>query len=234
MKRQLNEALDLFQSAKVYDLGVDLFAGMPRYPSHPPFLYGMAKRHGDMVNAVAGREISSAVDAISTGTHVGTHIDGLGHFSCNGCLYRDVPVEGNQSYERGLARHGVDTIAPILRRGVLLDVAGLFGSKPLSADFMIEPEHLAEACRAQDLEVRQGDIALIRTGWGAALAGPGRVRDGREGKCRGESRTGRSGGQVAQRQRRIRRWRGQPHVRKSALRVSGTCSSARRKRHPHH
>src|SRR6185312_10822883 len=99
--------------------------------------------------------ISSAVDAISMGTHVGTHIDGLGHFSCNGCLYGDVPVNGNQSYESGLAR-----------RGVLLDVAGLFGDKPLPSDFTIEPEHLAEACRAQNIDVRQGDVALIRTGWG--------------------------------------------------------------------
>lgn len=166
MKPQLNEALDLFQSAKVYDLGVDLFTGMPRYPSHPPFLYGMAKRHGDLVNAAAGREISSAVDAISMGTHVGTHIDGLGHFSCNGCLYGDVPVNGNQSYESGLARHGVETIAPILRRGVLLDVAGLFGDKPLPEDFLIEPEHLQEACRVQSVDVSRGDVALIRTGWG--------------------------------------------------------------------
>ena len=65
MKPQFSEILDLLQGTQVYDLGVDLFAGMPRYPSHPPFLYGMAKRHGDLVNAVAGREISSAVDAIS-------------------------------------------------------------------------------------------------------------------------------------------------------------------------
>lgn len=165
-KPQFREVLDLFHRAKIYDLSVDLFAGMPRYPSHPPFLYGMTKRHGDLVSPVAGREISSAADAISTGTHVGTHIDALGHFSCNGCLYGNVPVDGNQSYERGLEQHGVETIAPILRRGVLLDIAGLFGGEPLPSDFLIQPEHVAEACRAQAVEVRRGDVALIRTGWG--------------------------------------------------------------------
>ena len=166
MKPQFSEILDLLQGAQVYDLGVDLFAGMPRYPSHPPFLYGMTKRHGDLVNAVEGREISSAADAISTGTHIGTHIDGLGHFSCNGCLFQNIPVDGNQSYERGLERYGVETIAPIFRRGVLLDVAGLLGGRPLSPDFTIEPDHLTEACRVQGVDVRNGDVALIRTGWG--------------------------------------------------------------------
>ena len=35
--------------ARVYDLGQPYFTGMPHWPAHPPFLFGLTKRHGDMV-----------------------------------------------------------------------------------------------------------------------------------------------------------------------------------------
>src|SRR5205085_9079818 len=68
-------------------------------------------------------------------------------------------------YGGGLRRHAVDTIAPILRRGVLLDIAGLLGGAPVPEDFEIRPEHLEDAARAQGVEVRAGDVVLLRTGW---------------------------------------------------------------------
>ncbi len=63
-----------------------------------------------------------------------------------------------QSYGGGLRKFSVDTIAPILRRGVLIDVAK---EGPVAADFEITPEHLEGA------EVRAGDVVLLRTGWGS-------------------------------------------------------------------
>src|SRR5258706_132909 len=42
------------QSAKVYDLGQPYFPGMPHYPVHPPFLFGLTKAHGEVVGP-AGR-----------------------------------------------------------------------------------------------------------------------------------------------------------------------------------
>jgi kynurenine formamidase len=53
----------------------------------------------------------------------------------------------------------VDTIAPIFRRGVLLDIAG---ATILPEDFEITPAHLEAA---QTVEIRPGDVVLLRTGW---------------------------------------------------------------------
>jgi kynurenine formamidase len=61
-----------------------------------------------------------------------------------------------------MAELGVDTIAPIVRRGVLLDIAGLEGADSLSPDFEITSVHLNGASKA---EVRGGDVVLLRTGW---------------------------------------------------------------------
>jgi kynurenine formamidase len=140
-----------------YDLGQPYFPGMPHFPSHPPFLYGLTKKHGDIVYAEGS---TAAADAIGLGTHVGTHIDALSHFSCNGLFYGGRGIE--HSYERGMAEFGAETIAPIIGRGVLLDVAGLQHRDVLPQDFEITAAHLKEASKA---EIRAGDVVLIRTGW---------------------------------------------------------------------
>src|SRR5438045_2019124 len=57
---------------------------------------------------------------------------------------------------------GVNTIAPIVRRGVVLDVACLEGKDALPQDFEVTPAHLSQASKA---EVRAGDVVLIRTAW---------------------------------------------------------------------
>uniref|UniRef100_Q020S6 Cyclase family protein n=1 Tax=Solibacter usitatus (strain Ellin6076) TaxID=234267 RepID=Q020S6_SOLUE len=146
---------DELAKARVYDLSQPYFTGMPHYPTHPPFLFGLTKRHGD---SVGPKGHSSAADAIAMGSHLGTHIDALCHFSCGGKLHGGGEAEPMQSYGGGLRKFSVDTIAPILRRGVLIDVAK---DGPVAADFEISPEHLEGA------EVGAGDVVLLRTGWGS-------------------------------------------------------------------
>jgi kynurenine formamidase len=171
--------LDALSGARVYDLAQSYFIGMPHHPAHPPFLYSLVKQHGEYIGPIGN---SSAADAIALGSHVGTHIDALCHFSCGGRLYGGDEAAHAQSYAGGLTRHSIDTIAPIVRRGVLLDVAG---ANPLAEDYTITPEDLARAARA---EIREGDIVLIRTGWARYFAdakkfisevrGPGPAIDG--------------------------------------------------------
>ncbi|HZS56197.1 MAG TPA: cyclase family protein [Bryobacteraceae bacterium] len=130
---------------------------MPHFPTHPPFLYSLTKKHGEILYKDGA---TSAADAIAMGTHVGTHIDALSHFSCNGVCYGDRVVQ--QSYERGMTELSVDTVAPIVRRGVLLDIAGLNGVSILPDDFEVTTDHLERAVHA---EIKEGDIVLLRTGW---------------------------------------------------------------------
>jgi len=158
----MSSLLELLAAAKVYDLAQPYFTGMPHYPTHPPFLFGLTKQHGDAVGPAGN---SAAADAIAMGSHVGTHIDALCHFSCGGKLHGGGDVAQLQSYVGGLRQHSVDTITPILRRGVLLDIAAALGGEPLTVDFEVKPEHLDAAVSAQGVEIRAGDVVLLRTGW---------------------------------------------------------------------
>jgi kynurenine formamidase len=155
-----SQLLDLIQSAKVYDLAQPYFIGMPHHPVHPPYLFGLVKKHGEFVSSIGA---SSASEALALGAHVGTHIDALCHFSRAGKLCDGGDIA--QSYTGGIERLSVDTMAPIFRRGVLLDIAGLEHVDVLPIDFLITAEHLDAAARAQGVEVRAGDVVLLRTGW---------------------------------------------------------------------
>lgn len=186
----MKELFDRIRQSKVYDLAQPYFVGMPHFPTHPPFLFGLTKKHGDLV---AEGGVSSAADSIALGSHVGTHIDALCHFSCEGRLHGGMEAAAVQSDAGGIGEHSVDTIAPILRRGVLLDVAAQVKTDALPTDFSITPEHLEAAAHAHEVEIHAGDVVLIRTGWarfwndaaryitggaGAVPAGPGPELEG--------------------------------------------------------
>ncbi|HLJ50014.1 MAG TPA: cyclase family protein [Bryobacteraceae bacterium] len=170
--------IEQIQNARVFDLGQPYFIGMPHYPTHPPFLFGLTKKHGDLVGEGG---VSSAADSMALGTHVGTHIDALCHFSCGGKLHGGTEVAPEQDYGGGLKKFSIDTVAPIFRRGVFLDIAGLEGVDALPADFAITPAHLERAQEAQSVEVRKGDVVLLRTGWGSFWSDAARYITGGHG-----------------------------------------------------
>jgi len=190
----LSELLDLISEHRIHDLAHSYFAGMPHFPTHPPFVFGLTRRHGDLV--LEGG-VSSSADSIAFGGHVGTHIDALCHFSCDGRLHGGLEAKDVQSDSAGFSELGVETIAPILRRGVLLDIAAEVKLDVLPTDFGITPRHLDAALKATKTTIEPGDVVLLRTGWaryftnfaqfvtggrgdqaGHAVAGPGPEIDG--------------------------------------------------------
>lgn len=146
-------------SCRVFDLAQPYFVGMPHFPTHPPFLFSLTKLHGDYLDPSG---MSSAADSLAMSGHTGTHIDALNHFSCNGKFFNCREVADSQSYAGGVSEYPVSEIAPIVRRGVLLDIAGLLDVDALPQDFSVLPEHL-EAC---DTAIGPGDVVFLRTGWG--------------------------------------------------------------------
>ena len=146
----------------IYDLGQQLRVGMPQSPNHPQFLHTLPRRHGDAVRTDGG---SAANDLLITGTHVGTHIDALAHVSQDGKLYGGVDAQDScvgGKYES----HGVHTIPPMVRRSVLIDVAGFTGVDCLDGGYEITLSDVQGTLAAQGTELRADDIVLIRSGWG--------------------------------------------------------------------
>ena len=155
------DLLRALSSAKVYDLAHTYRIGMPHHPVHPPYLFSLVKAHGEYMRG----DVSSASESIALGGHVGTHIDALCHFSKGGKVYGGLEIQSAQSYTGGMEHLSIDTVAPILRRGVLLDIAGHEGVDVLPIDLAIGPKLLEAVTANRKIEIRPGDVVLIRTGW---------------------------------------------------------------------
>lgn len=153
---------DGLDTGKVFDLGRPLFVGMPQSPNHPPFRMTLERRHGDMNRADGS---SAANDLIVLGSHVGTHIDALCHVSHLNKLHGGVDALAAQTGGR-FGVLGAETIEPIVRRGVLLDVARALNLEVCGPGAEITPAHLESAVEKEGIEVGPGSVILVRTGWG--------------------------------------------------------------------
>lgn len=147
---------------EVFDLGRPLFRGMPQSPNHPQFQMLLERRHGDISRADGS---SAANELIVTGGHVGTHIDALCHVSFEGKLHGGIDATGALSAGR-FAALGVETIEPMVRRGIMLDIPAALGIEECRPGYEVTPDDLAAAAAGQGTQPQPGDVILIRTGWG--------------------------------------------------------------------
>jgi kynurenine formamidase len=125
--------------------------------------------HGTVVDDPLGtgtemnRHVSYTGAAVSMYTHMGTHIDGLAHFGLNGEIWNGFSAQEHLG-DRGWRVAGVEKMPPIVARGVLLDVAAAKGVAMLPDGYRITRADLEASLLRQHLDLRLGDVVLIRTG----------------------------------------------------------------------
>ncbi len=101
-------------------------------------------------------------DHVTMGLQAGTHWDGLGHVSYSGVMYNG--YEASTITEAGASKCGIQHLRSVCSRGVLLDVARAKGVDVLDCPYAITGDDLDEAAALGGVEVRSGDIVLVRTG----------------------------------------------------------------------
>ncbi len=102
-------------------------------------------------------------DMVTMGLQAGTHWDGLSHVSYDRTLYNGVP-SSSITARGGAEVLGIEHVRTLVGRGVLLDVAAAKGLRRLPDDHEITGADLDEAAAWAGVEVKPGDIVLIRTG----------------------------------------------------------------------
>ncbi len=162
-------------TARVYDLEQPRFAGMPIHPSHQPgYFYALHRRHRDTFQPDKHGPRSSASGVLTMMEHSGTHIDALCHQANELRMFGDLSVDAEET-PMGFKHLGIDTVPPLLCRGVLLDVCGHKGLSVLPAKYGITADDLAGCATTQGIEVKAGDVLLVRTGYGALWSGDEQV-----------------------------------------------------------
>lgn len=163
--------IDLSEPIDVVDLGHAMTDDMPNFPSAPAFTLVPNYRLGDfeLPNGYWGCN-----EFLTMSGHSGTHLDALGHVAQDGRGFGGVSARDSQSGVRGLVKNAIDEVAPILRRGVLLDVASFMGVAVLEPGTAIGPDVLAAVAETAGVEIVPGDCVLVRTGWEAYWGEPER------------------------------------------------------------
>ena len=148
---------------KVYDLGVEMFVGMPTccVPfGDPNFQIFMTHTPAQ---DTAKELLSYSGDGVSMYTHSGTHIDTLNHFGLHGKIWNQVSSQDALGV-RGWTKSGADKYPPIIARGVLIDVAKSKNVATLPTSYPITVADLQDALKKQATALKAGDVVLVRTG----------------------------------------------------------------------
>lgn len=153
---------DLFAGHRAIDLSRPYVIGMPQSPNHPRYWHSLPRRHGDTVRGDGG---SAANDVIMLGTHVGTHMDALAHVSHDGLLHGGIDASAASVGGR-FRTLGIDEVAPIMGRGILLDVPAAMQRDACEPAHEITPDELEAALALADVDPTPGDVLIVRSGWG--------------------------------------------------------------------
>jgi kynurenine formamidase len=159
----ISNLLESIEKARIFDLEQLRYAGAPSHPAHQPgFNYFLHRHHAR--GAPEARTGASGIVVMPE--HSGTHIDALAHQAENLTLHGGIHVDEGVQTSVGFKKLGIETMAPLVARGVLLDVAG---ARRLEPEHAITTEELE---RAATVDIRNGDVVLIRTGYGALWSKP--------------------------------------------------------------
>ena len=168
-------AAKLVKTGKVYDMGRVVHENIPRFPGRFWHQTIVADSIPKSKNQIAW------ITEMVTGTYqIGTQLDALAHLMIGGRFYngfRKDEIVG----EKGAAKLGVETIPPIVTRGVLIDLTEDREEGRLSAGEVVTPARIEDFLAKHKLELARGDALLFHTGWGSLWEKPAEFVKGEPG-----------------------------------------------------
>jgi kynurenine formamidase len=163
---QVLMAAKLVKKGQVHPLGIVVDPKMPAFPPRSMSLLVIqpGQHNGRRLDQDFGWDMVYNDDQAQLWFGIGPQLDGLGHMGEAGMYYncnKAVDFVGIT----GLKKLGTDKVPPMVGRGLLLDMARHFGVKAMSAGQSIGSADIKAAAKAQGVQIRQGDVVLLHTGW---------------------------------------------------------------------
>lgn len=174
------KALQLAKTGRVYDLGVAYSRNSFKWPGHSPGEV-MSYRSPEGVKQQQDHPFTlPAVNPSGQGWHscalfindnVGTQLDGLGHVTVGADHHwYNGFKESEWGGDFGIRKCSAAGVPPIVNRAVMLDIPALRKVKALPPHYAISPGDVDSALALQKIEIKPGDVVLVRTGslqfWG--------------------------------------------------------------------
>jgi kynurenine formamidase len=164
------------QTGVVTSMANDLVDGIPLFGTR--FSKTVLTSFATMPGAEFGsNKLSYMEDTYLSQSHVGTHIDGLGHIGVQDCYYNQTPM-GKYVTQNYLKKLGIEHIKTFATRGVIIDAVKVFQAAGklkanaacktpcLDAGTLITEADLQAGLKMYNVSLREADAVFINTGWG--------------------------------------------------------------------
>jgi kynurenine formamidase len=164
------------QTGKVTTLTFNLVDGVPLFGSRftKTILTATTLAPG---GALGENQLTFMEDTWLSQSHVGTHLDGMGHIGRKDCYYNQTPMGKyiNQNY---MTRLGLEHLKSFATRGVVIDMVRVYQAagklksnaacrKPcLDKGTVISAADLQAGLKMYNVTLREADFVFIHTGWG--------------------------------------------------------------------
>jgi kynurenine formamidase len=122
-------------------------------------------------------ELTYMEDTWLSQSHVGTHLDGMGHIGRKDCYYNQTPI-GKFITQNNITKLGLEHLKSFATRGVVVDMVKVFQQankfkgnpackKPcLEKGTVITAADIQAGLKMYNTTLREGDIVVVHTGWG--------------------------------------------------------------------
>ena len=164
------------QTGAVVSMAYNLIDGVPLFGTR------FTKTVLTAVALVPGAEfgknkLSYMEDTYLSQSHVGTHIDGMGHIGIMDCYYNQTPM-GKFVTQNYLKKLGLENLKTFATRGVVIDMvkvfqdAGKLKTNPacrtpcLDGGTVITEADIQAGLKMYNVALREGDAVFLHTGWG--------------------------------------------------------------------
>lgn len=168
------------QTGKVTSMAHNLVDGVPLFGTR--FTKTILTSFAMTPGAEYGKnKLSYMEDTYLSQSHVGTHIDGMGHIGIRDCYYNQTSM-GKYVSQNYLKKLGIEHIKTFATRGVIIDLvkvfqdAGKLKSNPacrtpcLDGGTVITEADLQAGLKLYGVTLREGDAVFLHTGWGDLFA----------------------------------------------------------------
>jgi kynurenine formamidase len=127
--------------------------------------------------ALGENQLTYMEDTWLSQSHVGTHLDGMGHIGRKDCYYNQTPM-GKFITQNNMTKLGLEHLKSFATRGVLVDMVKVYQSankfkgnsackRPcLDKGTVITKADIEAGLKMYNVTLREGDILIIHTGWG--------------------------------------------------------------------
>jgi kynurenine formamidase len=164
------------QSGAVVPMAYNLVDGVPLFGTR--FTKTMLTTASLVPGAEYGKnKLTYMEDTYLSQSHVGTHIDGMGHIGIMDCYYNQTPM-GKFVTQNGLKKLGLENLKTFATRGVIIDMvkvfqdAGKLKTNPacrtpcLDGGTVISDADIQAGLKMYNVTLREGDAVFVHTGWG--------------------------------------------------------------------